>query len=173
MQDFLLLVSVLAIFIFGWFLMKKLDDFLDENRKVQKEQLEKGGNALRIGFANPLVADSISDVLEQYSRLYPEFSVRLFHGNAEDLLKKVALNKLDIIFLPEQVDIPSDKDYNRKKVMLTSTPVIMKYGGLPIEPIVDGNVLQNIVWIEKNKASAVECFIEYVQDRTATINQSK
>ena len=171
MQDFLLLVSVLAIFIFGWFLMKKLDAFLDENRKVQEEQLEKGGNALRIGFANPLVADSISDVLEQYSRQYPEFSVCLFHGNAEDLLKKVALHKLDIVFLPEQADIPSDKDYNRKKVILASTPVIMKYGGLPIEPIADGNIYENIVWREQNKV--VEGFMKYMEDGTGHINESK
>lgn len=173
MQDFLLLVSMVAIFIFGWVLMKKLDHFLDENRKAQKEQLEKDGNALRIGFANPLIADSISDILEQYTRQYPEHSVCLFHGNVEDLLEKVALNKLDIIFLPEQVDIPSDKDYNRKKVILTFTPVIMKYGGLPIEPIVDENVLQNIVWIEKNKVPAVDRFIKCVEDGTAHINQSK
>lgn len=167
MQDFLLMVPMLTIFIFGWVLMKKLDNFLDENRKAQKEQLEKDGNALRIGFANPLVADSISDILEQYTRRYPEHSVCLYHDNVEDLLEKVELNKLDIIFLPEQVDIPSDKYYNRKKVMLTFTSVIMKYGGLPIEPIVDGNVLQNMVWIEKHKVPAVDYFIEYVEDGTA------
>lgn len=173
MQDFLLIVPVLAIFIFGWVLMKKLDDFLDENGEAQKEQLEKDENALRIGFANPLVADSIFDILEQYTGQYPEHSVCLFHGNVEDLLEKTALNKLDIIFLPEQVDIPSDKDYNRKKVMLTLTPVIMKFGGLPIEPIVDENVMQNMVWIEKNKSPAVAGFIKYVEDGTARINQSR
>lgn len=133
MQDFLLLVPILAVFIFGWFLMKKLDAFLNENRKVQAGQLERDANVLRIGFANPLAADSISDVLEQYSRQCPEFSVSLFHGDVEDLLKKFALHKLDIVFLPEQVDIPSDKEYNRKKVILESNPVLMKYGGLPIE----------------------------------------
>lgn len=171
MRDLLLLVPMLAIFIFGWFPMKKLDAFLDENCKVQKGKLEKGGNVFRIGFTNPLVADSISDVLDQYSRQYPEFSVCLLHGDAEDLLKKVALHKLDIIFLPEQADIPSDKEYSRKKVILASTPVIMKYGGLPIEPIADGNIYQNIVWMEQNKI--VEGFMKYVEDGTARINESK
>lgn len=173
MQDLLLLVSLLGMFVFGWVLMKKLDDFLDENRKARKEQAEKGRNALRIGFANPLAADSISDILEQYTRQYPEHSVCLFYGNVEDLLKKMVLNKLDIIFLPEQVDILPDKDYNRKKVLLEVTPVIMKYGGLPIEPIVDGNVLLNVVWIEKNKVPAVDSFIKYMEDKTAHINQSR
>lgn len=35
MQDFLLLLSVLAIFVIGWFLMKRLDLYLDENQKAQ------------------------------------------------------------------------------------------------------------------------------------------
>lgn len=164
MQDFWLLLSILAIFIFGWFLMKKLDAFLDENQKVQETYPDKDGHVLKIGFVNPLVADSISDVLEQYSRQYPEYFIRLFYGDAKDLLKKAALYKLDIIFLPEQVDIPSDKGYNKKKVLLESNPVLMKYGGLPIEPIVDGNVLQNIIWIEENEVPAVKCFIKYMEN---------
>lgn len=35
MQDFLLLLSVLVIFVIGWILMKKLDVYLDENQKAQ------------------------------------------------------------------------------------------------------------------------------------------
>lgn len=66
--------------------------------------------------------------------------------------------------MPEQVDIPSDKGYNKKKVLLESNPVLMKYGGLPIEPIVDGNVLQNIIWIEENEVPAVKCFIKYMEN---------
>lgn len=164
MRIFLLFIPILAIFIFVWFLLKKLDVCLDKNRKQQEKQLATGENVLRIGFVNPLVADSISDVLEQYSTQYPGCFIYLFYGDAEDLLKKLAYHKLDIIFLPEQVDIPADKDYNRKKVGLTSTPVIMKYGGLPIEPIADENILQNIVWMEKNAATGVECFIKYMEN---------
>lgn len=173
MRDILLLAPVLAIFIFGWFFMKKLDVFLDENQKVQEGQPEKGENALRIGFANPLVADGISDILEQFSRQYPEYSVFLFHGDVEELLKKLAFHKLDIIFLPEQVDIPTDKDYNRRKVILAPTPVLMKYGGLPIEPIAHENILQNIVWMEQNKVSVVEYFIKCMEDGKPYINQSR
>lgn len=47
---------------------------------------------------------------------------------------------------------------------MTSAPVIMKYGGLPIEPIADENILQNIVWLEKNAATGVECFIKYMEN---------
>lgn len=41
MQDFVLLVCMLASFVFGWFLVGKLDAFLDENQRVQEEQFEQ------------------------------------------------------------------------------------------------------------------------------------
>lgn len=44
MWDFLLLVLLVASFIFGWFPIKKLDAFLDENREVPEEQLDISSN---------------------------------------------------------------------------------------------------------------------------------
>ena len=42
MQDFLLIITVVAFMIFGFFIMKRLDVFLEENRKsIEKEQEEK------------------------------------------------------------------------------------------------------------------------------------
>lgn len=37
MQDFLLLMSVVAAFIFGGFLMKRLDEFLKKNKQAQED----------------------------------------------------------------------------------------------------------------------------------------
>lgn len=35
MQDLLLLAAVVITFVFGWFLMKRLDHFLESNRQAQ------------------------------------------------------------------------------------------------------------------------------------------
>lgn len=164
MQDFLLLTSVVAVFIFSWFLLKRLDEFINKNEQAQAEQLEIDDNALRIGFVNPLVADSISDNLEQYSRQYPDVSIFLFYGAVEALLKKVTLYKLDIVILPEQVDIPFNKDYYLKETMMTLNPVIMKYGEFPIEPEVSGSSKQIILWMKQNKAYAVQGFMKYMDE---------
>ena len=63
MQDVILLVSTSAIFIFGYFMVKKLDAFLENNWNEQEHALIHGENSLKIGFSNPLMADSLSDVL--------------------------------------------------------------------------------------------------------------
>ena len=60
MQDVILLVSTSAIFIFGYFLMKKLDVFLENNWNRQETALTYGENSLRIGFSNPLMAGGLA-----------------------------------------------------------------------------------------------------------------
>ncbi len=41
MRDILLILSVLGVFVFGYFLMAHLDKFLDENRKAIEKGNEK------------------------------------------------------------------------------------------------------------------------------------
>ncbi len=42
MEDVILIIAVIAVMIFGFFIMKRLDVFLEENRKaIEKEQEEK------------------------------------------------------------------------------------------------------------------------------------
>ena len=60
MQDVILLVSTSAIFIFGYFLMNKLDVFLENNWNRQETALTYGENSLRIGFSNPLLAGGLA-----------------------------------------------------------------------------------------------------------------
>ena len=64
MQDVILLVSTSAIFIFGYFLMRKLDVFLENNRNRQETALTYGENSLRIGFSNPFMAGGLADAFE-------------------------------------------------------------------------------------------------------------
>ena len=41
-RDIILVVSVLGVMVFGFFIMKRLDKFLDENRKrIEQEEKEK------------------------------------------------------------------------------------------------------------------------------------
>ncbi len=41
LRDIILILSVLGVFAFGYFVMRKLDKFLDENRKAIEKENEK------------------------------------------------------------------------------------------------------------------------------------
>ena len=160
MQDVLLLAATAAMFAFGWFLIKKLDRFLESNRHRQELRLSSGENTLRLGFCNPMVADSIADVLDRYSKLYPDISVCIFCGSEEELLKDLSAEKFDVIFLPENAEIPARMQCNYKMVSLDHTPVMMKYGGLPIEPIADGHIIQKALWMGEAASTFISCLIK-------------
>ena len=103
MQDFLLIAAAAAVFAFGWYLMGKLDAFLESNRQDQIALLSSSENILRIGFSDPFVADSLSGVLEKYSRIHPSVSAFFFSGTETELMREFCSHKLDMIFLPEKV----------------------------------------------------------------------
>lgn len=163
MQELLLVVVVAAVCVFGWFLMKRLDCFLESTRQVQDLEILSGKDTLRIGLSNPLVSDSIANILDQYSKVYTDISIRIFYGAEDELIKELVMSKLDVVFLSGHVDIPADVQYNVKKALLSYTPVIMKYGGLPIEPIADGNIVQNVLWLKETRASFVNYFVECIE----------
>lgn len=106
MQDILLIAAVAAVFAFGWYLMGKLDAFLESNRQDQIALLSASENILQIGFFDPLVADSLSGVLEKYSKIHPSVSASLFSGTETELMREFSLHKLDMIFLPENASVP-------------------------------------------------------------------
>lgn len=117
MQDALLLVSVIVTLAVGGLFMKKLDQFLEEDCQAQGLQPEAGEHTLRIGFFNPSMADSITDALEQFSKIDRDLSVRLFCGSEEELLAGLSDHRLDVVFLPEDTDLCADTKYHVKKVV--------------------------------------------------------
>ena len=85
MKDFVLLIVVLVAFIYGYFLMEKLDRFLEGNLS----QKLISGSKLRIGFETPVIIDSIADLLEQFSSEYPNYELNLFYGSVSEIINLI------------------------------------------------------------------------------------
>ena len=159
MQDVILLVSTSAIFIFGYFMVKKLDAFLENNWNEQEHALIHGENSLKIGFSNPLMADSLSDVLETYGKQHPDVFIHIFSGEDSELCRELETHKLDIIFLPENTDISKKTHYNARMVLLRCAPVVMEYADLPIEPITRNPITQIALWRDSQKSPVIDFFM--------------
>lgn len=173
MQNVLLLLAVAVTFAFGWFLMEKLDHFLETNGHMQELQLSSGENTLWLGFCNSTVADGITDVLEQYSKIHLDVSVRIFCGSEEELVEGLSAGKFDVIFLPENAEISAHIHYNSKVISLNYTPVMMKYGGLPIEPIAGGYISQKVLWIGETTYTFAGSFMKCLEDYFAVPTSGK
>ncbi|MGN0465913.1 MAG: LysR substrate-binding domain-containing protein [Lachnospiraceae bacterium] len=162
MRDFFLLIIVAAEFIFGYFIVRKWGCFLEKNNQVKKLKNKSTKNSLRIGFSNPQIAEEISEVLDKYSRKYPDVSISLFSGTSEELVRELSVQKLDMIFLSGDVDNFSDLEYHKRKVLLNRDLITERKNGLVIEPISKSDILQNVLWLENKKCPLVKSFIKYL-----------
>ncbi len=168
MQDFLLLIVVGATFLFGFFIMKKLDRFLENNAHTDTLPPQDEENSLKIGFSDPLIADSITDILDSFTMSKQDIPVYFFSGTADELLRKLSEHKLDVAFLPESVAVPEGTHYNIGEVSLAYIPVVTKYSGLEIEPITEARLLQKVVWEDTEKAFIVSDFIRCLKNKSGT-----
>lgn len=71
-KDILLILSVLGIFVFGYFLMARLDRFLNENRKaIEKENEKKEPSCVMLteDMSDEDIAEEIRKFREKHNRV--------------------------------------------------------------------------------------------------------
>lgn len=159
MKDFVLLIVVLAAFVYGYFLMGKLDKFLEEN----ESQKLISGSKLRIGFETPALIDSIADLLEQFSSEYPNYELNLFYGSVSEIINGIGNNKLDFGFIIEESnDILKDKycslSFQIKQSVITPDSI-----DIAVHPINTIEKPVRVIW--QNNSNCMEgSFVEKLHD---------
>ena len=94
MEDSVLIAGTALMFLFGWFLMKRLDKFLEENQK----RIEKASEQQQHEPCMHLVGDISPDELEEKLSRF-----RSSHTHAEI-----------VIYDPEQISFPnSESDWTQ------------------------------------------------------------
>lgn len=165
MRDFLLLTAVAAAFLFGFFVMGKLGRFLESNSRATAFSPRTRESSLRLGLSDPLVTDSVAGILGPFTGSRLDISVCLFSGSAEELLGALSGQQLDAVFLPVNVALPEGTHYNMGEVFLARTPVITRYSSLEIEPVTEGEMLQNVLWDSAGGTAIAGDFIGYLKTR--------
>lgn len=83
MEDVILIIAVAAVMIFGFFIMKRLDVFLEENRKsIEKEQEEKDSQLKFIDTEN--YENTISEI-EDFKKHHKKVAIVMFDGDNREL----------------------------------------------------------------------------------------
>ena len=100
MENVILVLSVMAIFIFGYFIMKKLDIFLAKNQFGDS----LSASTLRIGFESPVMIDAMATLLERFSKENSNCEMYLFYGSANEIKSGIGNQDLDFGILENWVD---------------------------------------------------------------------
>ncbi len=165
MQIIWVFMAAGALFAFGYYIMGRVDRFLGHGEK-EAPALPLFDKSFRIGFSDPLLADSIAGALESFEKAQQNVSVSLFSGTAEELLREFSQHKLDVVFLPVDVAVPGKTHYNVGKVSLDHIPVTVRYSGRVIGPVTEGGTVQKVLWEEDGAVSAAASFIRCLKSRT-------
>lgn len=83
MEDVILIFAVVAVMIFGFFIMKRLDVFLEENRKaIENEQEEKGGPLKFIDAEN---YENMISGIENFKKSHKKAAIIIFDKENREL----------------------------------------------------------------------------------------
>ena len=159
MKDFVLLIVVLATFIYGYFLMERLDKFFEEN---QSQKLISGSK-LRIGFETPAITDSIADLLEQFSIEYPNYELNLFYGSASEIIKGLGNNKLDFGFIIESSNDILKDEYCSLSLQIKQSVINPGSIDIAVHPINTIEKSARVIW--QNDINCMKgLFVEKLRD---------
>lgn len=166
MKELLLVCAAAVIFVFGYFIMKKLDDFLADNcRLIDSENAENG---LFIAFDNPMILNSLMPLFETFSKANPGCQLHFLFGTTEDIYDKLNKNRIDFGFMENAV--PANDDACRVSVISAKQDSLFcDKIGFTIEPLNLSEIQTVVIWKKVSNAS-VNSFSDLLLSNQATIH---
>ena len=77
MEDLVLIVGTSLIFLFGWFLMKRLDYFLDENQKRIEEEAEQQPEPC-VWLNGDISPDELDEALSRFRSSHTNVKIAIY-----------------------------------------------------------------------------------------------
>lgn len=146
----LFLIPLLAIILIAvYFMMKKLDRILSEQRQASDLPCPVSHTSLRIGLLSPAAADGIEAPLRNYAQQYPGVDVSLFYGTEEALLRELAYHRLDVIFVTAGVETPAEGQLDGREISWMPDAETEQERGR----------LQRVFWNRRRRTPEVSCFL--------------
>ena len=158
MKDVFLICAVAVMFVIGFFLMKKLDKFLENNHRLIAGFTE--AHAIRIAFEDSPLIEAASNILEEFSGKNPDCELHLFTGSAKKITKKLAANELDFGFI---VTGCADKQFTFVTVPLKQAPIVSRTAHIPAIPLDTEIIMTKVFWDGKQYSQNKKIFAEQLK----------
>lgn len=84
MGDVILIIAVAAVMIFGFFIMKRIDVFLEKNRKVIEEEQEERCSS-PIEFIDTENDENMISEIENFKKSHKTVAIVIFDGENREL----------------------------------------------------------------------------------------
>ena len=167
MKELLLVCAVATIIVFGYFLMKKLDAFLANNRRLIDAEIAE--NSLYLAFDNPMILDSLMPMLERFSKANPNCQLHFLFGNTEDIYDKLNKNRIDFGFIENNASA-NDDTYNCLIISAKKNSIYIEEAGCTIEPLNPSGIQTAVIWKKASSNALVDSLSDLLLSNQAAIN---
>ena len=167
MIELLLVCAVAVIIVFGYIIMKKLDDFLANNRRLIDTEIAE--NSLFIAFDNPMILDSLMPLFERFSKANPNCQFHFLFGNTEDIYDKLNKKRIDFGFV-ENTASANDDTCNCIIISTKQSSIICEKAGCTIEPLNPSEIQTDVIWKKASSNAFVNSFSALLLSNQAAIN---
>lgn len=116
MKDLFLIPIMLAVFVFGYLVMTKINCFIEENRRLIRAENIQNRAHIRIAAESPMLLHSIAAQLTTYSRANPFVEFFLSSGKPERILQKLMDGRLDIVILEGDSNLSLNENYSMFRI---------------------------------------------------------
>ena len=168
MIELLLVCAVAAIIVFGYIIMKKLDAFLANNRRLIDAEIAE--NSLYLAFDNPMILDSLMPLFERFSKENPNCQLHFLFENTEDIYDKLNKNRINFGFI-ENTASANDDTYNCLIISAKQNSIFCEKSGCTmIEPLNPSETQTAVIWKRTSSNAFVDSFSDLLLLNQAAIN---
>lgn len=147
MKDIFLFCAVIAFLALGFFIMKKLDGFMENNRRRTDE--DASANRLVLAFDNPMILDSLSPLFEAFSKASPDCPIHFLFGKTAEIYDALDKSRIDFGFI-EHTACEKEKAYNAFVLSPEQNSIFCEASGCLLEPL---NPVRTQTAVIRNKNS--------------------
>ncbi len=166
MKELLLVCAVAAIIAFGYFIMKKLDAFLENNRRLIEAEFAE--NSLFIAFDNPMIIDSLTPLFEKFLKTNPNCQLHFLFGNTEDIYDKLSKNRIDFGFIDNTAS-GNDDTCNCIIISTKQNSIFREKTGCTIEPLNPSEIETAVIWKKNSNSAFVNSFSAFLLSNQTSI----
>lgn len=142
MKELILLGGLAAIAAFGYYIMSRLDDFLNAVQKETERQEEPA--YLSVAISSLDAVPEVLRVLKDISGRYPDVRCRVSIGQEEEVVQALHTGSADVAVLPAEA--VSDIQAQWECISLDPQSLFLDHGMVEMQSIQKAPQLQKILW---------------------------
>ena len=167
MKELLFVCTLAVIIVSGYCMMKKLDIFLEDNRRLIDSEIAE--NSLFIAFDNPVILDSLMPLFEKFSKANPNSQLHFLFGNKEGIYDNINKNRIDFGFVENTISA-NDETCNCLVIFIKQNSISCGRTGCTIEPLNPSEIQIAVIWEKTSDNALVNSFSDLLLSNHDTIN---